>query len=84
MIELIRLSDGRCSEAELNCVNRYIRRKPELMQFEIGMSTGDTSPRAALLVSRAPWLTEIISCPAPSHDHRKHVAGVIDACPFAT
>src|SRR3954468_14079165 len=29
----------RCSEAELNCVSRKIRTKPELMQFGIGMST---------------------------------------------
>src|SRR5262245_3395729 len=29
----------RCRDAELNCVNKYTRRSPELMQLEIGMST---------------------------------------------
>src|SRR5215471_21540976 len=29
----------RCNEAELNWVSRYTRRRPELMQLEIGMST---------------------------------------------
>src|SRR5208282_1181869 len=34
----------RCREAELNCVRRKIRRKPELMQLEMGMSTSRYLP----------------------------------------
>src|ERR1039457_4663222 len=54
----------RCSDAELNCVSTYTRRRPELMQLEMGMSTrrylpaSGTAGLARSLVSgnnRVPW-----------------------------
>src|SRR5215831_11727080 len=60
----------RCNEAELNWVSRYTRRKPELMQLEIGMSTirylpaSGTAGLARSLVSgnkRVPWPPPIMT-----------------------
>lgn len=54
----------RCSDAELNWVSKKIRRNPELMQFEMGISTNRYLPPSGTaglersLVkgkSRVPW-----------------------------
>src|SRR6059058_1582904 len=57
----------RCSDAELNWVRRYTRRRPELMQLEIGMSTRRYLPAsgtAGLARSRISGNSRV-PCPPP-------------------
>src|SRR3954464_8968960 len=57
----------RCSDAELNCVSKYTRFNPELMQLEIGISTRRYLPpsgTAGLLRSRVSGKS-LVPCPPP-------------------